>query len=197
MKTLSDSGGAICRRCRCLTASLFVTVGHYYNEKHGLDVTEVALLVAHCKTSGENPFDSTIVCLSTSHQTLSPESKVKGASWWRRRESNPNQSSEDNPTDSDTSRTEVVQNRYKDPSNTELPAKTAAKGETLPEHIPHTSDTSLCVTSVPGDPPRTGPLPKSIPAVVIARLRKWEELPDHVRMAVVALLEAVDPATNR
>ena len=48
---LSDSGGAICRRCSCLVAPLFVTVGHHYNGKHGLDVTEVALLVAHCKTA--------------------------------------------------------------------------------------------------------------------------------------------------
>jgi len=47
---LSDSGGATCRRCRCLVASLFVSAGHHYKKKHGLDVTEVALIVAHCKT---------------------------------------------------------------------------------------------------------------------------------------------------
>ncbi len=47
---LSDSGGAFCRRCHCLVESLFVTSGHHCTEKHGIDVTEVALLVAQCKT---------------------------------------------------------------------------------------------------------------------------------------------------
>ena len=111
---------------------------------------------------------------------------------WRRRESNPRPASESTSTDSDTSRTEVVQNRYKEPSSTELPAKATAKGATLPEHIPHTSDTSLCVTSVPDESRVKDTLPTDIPSTVLARLRNWHKLPEPIRRAVEALLAVVE-----
>ena len=114
--------------------------------------------------------------------------------WWRRRESNPNQSSSDNSTDSDTLRTEIAQNHYTKTDCDESPANAKPKDATVPVHFPDTSDTSLCA---PGVPERNSPmdsLPEDLPLVVINGIRNWHHLPEQIRSAIETLLETFERA---
>jgi hypothetical protein len=99
--------------------------------------------------------------------------------YWHR--GNPNQHSEDDSTDSDTSRTEVTQNRHTNSPCDESSTEPKPEDATNQIHFSDISDTPFYAPGVPKA------FPDSIPLAVLEALRHWDEIPRHIRTAVTAL----------
>ncbi len=89
---------------------------------------------------------------------------------------------------SDSSITEVVQNRYNSLNDNKLASGVASKNKTLPQHFSNTSDTSKCVPGVPESSSVGWRLPPGLPATIIDGLKDWHNLPENIRKAVELLI---------